>query len=438
MIEGVRMNFLKKAMFMSLFATLAAVTAFAAGGKDTKSTFGSGKIVVKALAHGDSSDQEGKDWIEIVQAFEKANPNIKIDYELLADKAYDQQVISRLASNDVPDIAYMGGDPRWAKPWREARQQFDIKPYLDPKIFDLSLIPTMGPNGEMYELPLGTSNLSSVAFVNVKLLKELGFDIPKTYEDLVKMVPAAKAKGLEVVGTHGADGWCWGSCILSGIIARTSGDAHWVAKAQSGQVKFTDPAFVSALSVLQTMVRDGVLSSKSVLVDNGTANSNYSKGKYIVYLTGQWDSANITPEAQEFTRLIAFPTLPGEKGNGGSVAGAILNGYGITQSGTKNPAVRDAALKFLVYLNSDAWVTQRLIDGTITAPVLKGYKDFADMSNIAKEKASLGMNTKIITDIFEAYFASPEIDAINAGCQKIVSGTATPTQVAAEVEGFRK
>lgn len=432
------MKLSKKVLFVALFAALAAGLVFAAGGKDTKAAAGSGKVVVKTMAYGDNSNQEGQNWVRIVQAFEKANPNIKIDYEMLYDEAYHQKVTARLASGDVPDLAYMGADARWAAPWIEAKQQFDIKPYLDPKIFDLSLIPPMGPKGEIYELPLGTSNLCTVAFVNTKLLQELGFDMPKTYEDLVKMVPAAKAKGIEVVGTHGADGWAWGSCILSGIIARTSGDINWPSKALAGKAKFTDPAFVNALTVLQTMVKDGVLASKSVLVDSGTGLSNYSNGKYIVYLTGQWDAGNITPEAQAVTKLIALPKLPGEKGNAGSIAAAIQVGYGITASGAKNPAVRDAALKFLAYFNSEAEVIQRLRDGAIAAPVLKNAKIPTDLPVIIKAKVDLGMNTKIITEVIDSAIKGPMNDAINAGCQKIVSGTATPAQVAAEVEALRK
>lgn len=430
------MKLSKKVLLVALFALLAAGFVLVGCGKGGAGT--GGKVVVKALAYGDNANQEGQNWVRIVEAFEKENPKIDIDYELLYDEAYHQKVTARLASGDVPALAYMGADARWGKPWAEAKQQFDIKPYLDANIYDLSLIPSMGPNGEIYELPLGTSNLCTVAFVNTKLLADLGAEMPKTYDDLVKLVPAAKAKGIEVVGTHGADGWAWGSCILSGIIARTSGDANWVAKAQAGTAKFTDPEFVNALAVLQTMVKDGVLSSKSVLVDSGTSLSNYNNGKVLVMLTGQWDAGSITPEVQETTKLIAFPTLPGEKGNAGSVAGAIQVGYGITQAGAKDEKVRDAALKFINYFYSEAETSQRLRDGAIVAPILKGYSIPADMPTIIKAKAELGMNTKIITDVIDAFISGPQNDAINAGCQKIVSGTATPEQIAAEVEGLRK
>ncbi|PKL10582.1 MAG: sugar ABC transporter substrate-binding protein, partial [Spirochaetae bacterium HGW-Spirochaetae-8] len=73
---------------------------------------GTGKVVVKAMAYGDNSNQEGVNWVRIVDTFEKANPDIDIDYEMLYDEAYHQKVVARLAAGDIPDLAYMGADAR--------------------------------------------------------------------------------------------------------------------------------------------------------------------------------------------------------------------------------------------------------------------------------------------------------------------------------------
>lgn len=78
------------------------------------------KIVVTAMGYGDNSNQEGLAWKRIVDAFEKENPNIDIQDELLYDEAYHQKVVARLAAGDIPDLAYMGADARWGAPWMEA------------------------------------------------------------------------------------------------------------------------------------------------------------------------------------------------------------------------------------------------------------------------------------------------------------------------------
>lgn len=395
---------------------------------------GAGKVVVKAMAYGDNSNAEGLNWVRIVDAFEKENPNIDIDYELLYDEAYHQKVAARLAAGDVPHFAYMGADARWGAPWKEAKQQFDHKPYLDANYYDLSLIPPMGPNGEIFEIPLGTSNITTVLFVNEELVKSLGFEAPKTYDDLVKMVPAAKKAGLEVISIDGADGWAWGSCFMSAVVARMSGDPHWVSKAVAGEAKFTDQVFVDSLSIISRMVKDGVISEKSVLVDYGANVSAFSNKKALCMIQGQWVAGSIEPAVADKTLMMAFPTLPGEKpGVEGSVAAAIQVGYGITQAGAKDEKIRDAALKFIQYFYSHAETAQRLKDGAIVAPILKNFKVPEDLAAINKRKVVLAQTAKN-TDVIDAFLGGAANDALNAGMQKIVTGAAKPADVAAEVE----
>lgn len=419
-----------KRILIALLALSLAATAFAAGQREQPK----GQIVVKTMAYGDNSNAEGVNWVRIVQAFEKENPGIKIDYELLYDEAYHQKVAARLASGDVPHLAYMGADARWGAPWKEAGQQFDHRPFIDGNMFDLNLIPPMGPKGEIFVIPLGTSNITTVLYMNEALVKSLGFSEPKTYEDLVAMVPKARAAGLEVVSIDGADGWAWGSCYMSAVIARLSGDANWVSKAVAGQYKFTDQVFVDSLAMISRMVKDGVISEKSVLVDYGANLSTFSNKKALFVVQGQWAAGSIDPAVAETTKMLAWPKLPGEKpGMAGSVAAAIQVGYGLTKAGAADPAVRDAALKFIKYFYSEPETTIRLREGAIVAPILKGYKVPADLPSIVKQKVVLAQTAKN-TDVIDAFLGGAANDALNAGMQKIVTGAATPAQVAAEVE----
>ena len=67
------------------------------------------KVVVKTMAYGDNSNPEGVNWLRIVAAFEKANPDIDIDFELLYDEAYHQKVVARLAAGDAAAPGLHGG-----------------------------------------------------------------------------------------------------------------------------------------------------------------------------------------------------------------------------------------------------------------------------------------------------------------------------------------
>jgi raffinose/stachyose/melibiose transport system substrate-binding protein len=307
---------------------------------------------------------------------------------------------------------------------------------MDAKYYDMNLIPAHGPNGEIYEIPLGTSNICTVLYMNKTLVESLGFSQPTTYEDLVAMVPAAKKAGIEVVSIDGADGWAWGSCYMSAVIARLSGDPKWIEKAVEGtEAKFTDQVFVDSLAIISRMIKDGVISAKSTLVDYGANATIYSTGKALFMVQGQWAADGIAdPAIKDNTVLMAWPALPGEQAAmAGSVAAAPSVGYGITQEGAKEAKVRDAALKFLKAFNSVEEVTLRLRNGAIVAPVLMNFQVPTDLPNVVKQKVILANSSKE-TQVIDSFLSGAPNDALNAGMQKIAAGTSTPEKVAAEVE----
>lgn len=426
---------MKKILVILITLVVLTGALFAGGGGEETTATVSETVVVDTMAYGNNSNPEGINWIRIVDTFEEMNPNIDIQYEMLYDEAYHQKVTARLASGDIPDLAYMGADARWGAPWKEASQQFDHTPYIDSSYYDLKLIPDMGPNGEIYEIPLGTSNITTVLYMNEDLVASLGFDEPETYEDIVAMVPKAQAAGLDVISIDGADGWAWGSCLMSMVIARMSGDAHWISDTvNQNKHKFTDQAFVDSLAFIRQMVDDGVISEKSLTVDYGTNQSIYSNEQALFMVQGQWIAGDIDQNTANHTKMLAWPELPGEKrATAGCVAAAIQVGYGLTVSGASDPAVRDAALKFVQYFYSVEETTQRLRDGGIVAPILKNYQVPSDLPYIVKQKVGLAQNAMNV-DVIDAYLSGAANDALNAGCQKIVAGTATPEEIAAEIQ----
>jgi len=153
-------------------------------------------------------------------------------------------------------------------------------------------------------------------------------------------------------------------------------------------------------------------------------------------IQGHWAAGGIEPAVQANTIMFAWPKLPGEKAaTAGSVAAAISVGYGVTQAGAADPAIRDAALKFIQYYYSHAEVEQRLRDGAIIAPVLKNFQVPADLPDLVKQKVGIAQSA-LNTDVIDAFLSGAPNDALNAGMQKIVHGSATPEEVAAEVESL--
>lgn len=421
------MKNLKKVLMVSLLAVSTMGIVFAGGSKEDD------KVVISILGYGDNASAEGQTFLRIIDAFQAENPDIIVEAEMLFDEAYHQKVTARLASGDIPDIACMASDARWGGAWREANQFADISSYLDPSVYDVSKFGgTDGPNGEYYYVPIGTGNYCSVMFTNNELIKELGFDIPKTYDDLVAMVPAARKAGIEVMTTHGSSAWVWGSCFLSTIFAQTSGEADWPKKLAEGKVKITDPAGIAGLEVLETMVNDGVISSETVLLDVGTAVSKFNQGQALVFVSGQWDAGNIDINLQETMGMEPLPLFPGAKGQENTLAATKSMGYGITRSAME-AGKADICMDFINYFNSAIEVEQKLRDGAITGSVLANHVLPSDMPKIVTLKNDLGSRTTL-TNVIDTFLTGAPNDTLITGAQEIISGRKTAKEIAEAVD----
>lgn len=424
------MKLSKKVMLVALFAIIAFSMVFVGCSKKEAE---SEKVVLNIMGYGDNANAEGVTFKRICDEFMAENPDIVINYELLYDEAYHQKAVARLAAGDVPDVAYMGADARWGATWQEAGQQVDNTPFY-PADIDASLVPDFFGTGKKPYLPLGGSNYCTVVGVNMELLNKIGGKLPTTYAEFVELAKLCKANGIECLSTHGADSWVWGSCVMSGIIPRLTGDAKWIEKAVQGKVKFTDQGFVDSLNVLSTWVKDGIISKDAVLVDNGTGLSNFVNGKYLMYIDGQWGFGETNlGELSKTVKLIPIPQVPGEKANmAGAIAGAWQVGYGITKKGASDPKVLEAAKKWMAYFFSYEETVQRLNDGAISAPIIKNFKAPAGMDPCIAEKATLGAYPSCY--VIDSYLTGAANDALNAGMQDIVAGKMTGAELAAVVQ----
>ncbi|MBN1649427.1 MAG: extracellular solute-binding protein, partial [Spirochaetales bacterium] len=350
-------------------------------------------------------------------------------------------------SGEAPDIAFLGPTLRWDRELKEAGLLYEHSEVLNPDLYDFNLLNDMDPEKpgkQIYELPFGTPNLTTVLYMNTALLASLGLDAPEKYEDLVAMVPKARAAGIQVIGIDGADGWAWGSCLLSVILGRLSGETDWIRRTLAGEHSFADPALIQSLRLVSRMVEDGLISRDSVHVDYGTNIENYCNGKSLFMVQGQWSAQAIdvtNPEIADTTRIIGWPVLPGESpATAGFSAASISPGYGLlnTEKMRSDSKARAIAVEFIDYLNRRSVIDQRQKVWAIVAPVLKEYTPPSDIPDIIKSKIEFARSLKGICMVIDDYLEGEPNDALNHGLQQIFTGKKTPEQVAEDVEKLFK
>lgn len=391
-------------------------------------------VTLNVLAYGLEDNNYGIFWKEAVKQFKTLYPNIKIKYDILFGREYYNELDKRINGRKTPDIAYFASDMRWSGLWSDSAQQYNHSPFLDPSFYNMEFIPPMGPNGEIYHVPLGAPAITSVLYINTKLITSLGFKIPQSYYELIAMTPKAKELGIDVINIAGAEDWVWSTCLLSTLIGRFSGDPHWISKAVNREYKFSDQVFIDSLKFIKRMVKEGVINKRTLTYTRETSLERFNSGKSLFLLSGHWDTAGISSSASENTIINPLPRIPGEnKEMAGSAAGTVQMGYGLTKSGAKNEKKRDAALIFFQFLNDQESSLFRMKNHLITNPLSLIVSVPDDLPVLVQQKSQMAQ-TSIISDVMDIFLDQVFNRILNSGLKELVIGKTSPEKIARELD----
>jgi raffinose/stachyose/melibiose transport system substrate-binding protein len=149
--------------------------------------------------------------------------------------------------------------------------------------------------------------------------------------------------------TDGKD--AWPLCITFDQLAwRLSGDATLPQQALDRKIKFTDPVFVKAATLLQNMLKSGLFQEDVMVSDYGAARNLFGQGKAAMYLMGSWELGLATDKSfsEEFRANVdafKFPTVAGGKGGPDDLF-AWYGGNYVVSAGSKNSALGVKYLEF--------------------------------------------------------------------------------------------
>ncbi|HEX6358105.1 sugar ABC transporter substrate-binding protein [Actinophytocola sp.] len=124
-------------------------------------------------------------WEELIAAFEKANPDIDVNYVGLPNSSYLQKVQNALATGEIPDVLLIGNDiasliaQKALVPLDDAFKESGL-----PDTVDKSMVETERGNSadrKLYKAPL--TALSDVIWYRKDWLAEASIKEPKTYDE---------------------------------------------------------------------------------------------------------------------------------------------------------------------------------------------------------------------------------------------------------------
>lgn len=396
------------------------------------SSSGDGKTVLKFL-HKWPQPEYAPYFEEVVEEFEKQNPDIKIDMEAIADEPIKDKLRVILGGNEVPDIMFSWSG-EFARKFVRAEAALDLTPYLEEDTaWKDSFIPAslqpFSSDGKNYGIPL---RFNGKFFVyNKEIFDKYNLQAPQTWDDFINVLDTLKQGGETPIILGNESPWA-AIHYLTGLNQKMVPQDVRLKDYNPRSGEFTDPGYVKAMEMFAE------LNQKGYLMDNVNSSSHDMATQY--FYTGK--GAIMYVELEEFQTVednmqgnwgfFQLPAISEGKGSQNFITGAP-DGF-IVSSKSKHP---EEAIKFLKFLTSKenaikladqiGWPSP--IDGATNPDT--ALQQVVEGVDIMKEAE--GMAEWLDTDVH-----AKVADVYLANIQLLLDGSKSPEEIIKEVQEVAK
>jgi raffinose/stachyose/melibiose transport system substrate-binding protein len=389
------------------------------------------KLTMWSIQRPNETDSLGMCLMRHIKAFEKANPNIKIEYNYTENEAYKTKLQVAMLGGAGPDIFFNWGGETQAVYSREG-MLYDLTKAVGKNYWGLSkgLFSIHTYKGRVYGIPFFTT--VNTVWYNKEMFKKYGLKTPKTWPELLNVCEKLKSHGVTPFAVGGKDAWTVLHSYMY-MADRVAGPKMY-QDAKAGKVRFDNPAFVKSFAMLETLVKKGYYPADALNLTWGDSTQMMMQDKAAMMPMGNWLYTVLTSEnKKDFDKwdFFTYPLVEGGKGTPRTVLGAA-DGYSINKS-CKHPA---EAIKFLKFMANKANQTENFRKSSTLATLATPYmssKDLPQMRNLAKVLA----NADSLTLWWDQDLPAPMTQALLQGLQEIMAGAKTPKQVATAIEAAR-
>ncbi|MDP3721321.1 MAG: extracellular solute-binding protein, partial [Anaerolineaceae bacterium] len=244
-----------------------------------------------------------------------------------------------------------------------------------------------------------------------------------------------KAAGITPISVGAGDKWP-GMHIWANLVSRIGGAEAFSAAAASGDARtgsFEDEAFVKAGYELKKLVDAGYFQEGFLGATHDDMNATFGNGKAAMELGGQWSPSVEKANSADGVGVINMGmfNFPAVEGGAGLMTDLVGGGNGFAIGKDAEPE----AIDFVKYLTN--LENQKIVASTgMGIPVAKGASESIADPNMVMVADAVA-NSTYYQLYFDQVLPSAMGSIINDAVQKIFAGTATPEEVAAEIEaGF--
>ena len=364
---------------------------------------------------------------KIFPKFEEENPGITVDFQApVVNTEYNQDLTTALAGSDGPDIAMVrayGGLQGWTQDLMPLDEIVPDLTKIDPAVLQGS----KGVDGKIYSVPTFTQTLQM--FYNKDIFAQLNLQVPKTWDDFVKLNDTLLANKVTPMALGAKDGWVLP--IFADIMgAARYGGNDFEKAVTSGSKTFSDPDYVASLQIVKDMQKYLNETDNVTGVAYTDAQTEFSSGLAAMYPGGTFELTTFkTQNPQINVGTFPVPTPPDSVSSKPVVPAYADGGWAINAK--IDPAKKDAAEKLVKWMDT-AEFGQLAADNLSMFSAVPGvtYGDPVLQQMWSDYQASPAAYLMLVN----YRYCNPTADSILAtDTQKMFLGQMTPQQVADDV-----
>lgn len=292
--------------------------------------------------------EKGKQaWINtLVDNYQKKNPNVKINVELLPSDQYNTMLKTRIASGDAPMIFDLGN--QLFSEFVAAGYCADVTKMKGMENYDQATIAQSKVGDKVYGVCIDKN--AYCVFYNKDIFKKYGLKVPKTTTELTAVCKVLQKNGVQPIAAPFAELWClrYYDMVLTDVQCCMNND-KWFSEKMSQAVPFSqDKAFKDCAEIFYSY--KPYWGKDPFGTKWNDAMAMVATGKAAMTLNGSWaidGIMGINPDVK--LGAFAFPTS--DKASGAVMVVKPGSSYCVYNN-TKDSDVQAAANDFFAYMCS--------------------------------------------------------------------------------------
>jgi len=439
-------NAISRRNFLSLGVGAGAAATLAACGSSGPGTSSSGGGGGTSASYWFLTGQPGEGIRQgAAERFNKANPNTKIEFTAFENDAYKQKIKTAIGAGQAPTLIW-GWGGGGLKSYVDAGQVEDLTDWFNQNaaVKDRLFPSSFGPatiDGKIYAMPAETV-APIILFYNKKVFEKVGAQPPKTWNDVMALVPKFNAAGVAPFSLAGKSRWT-NMMWLEFLLDRIGGPDVFNAVFEGQKDAWSHPAVTETLTKTQELVKANGFSKGFSSVD-AAANADQAllyTGKAAMMLHGAWTYGSMKNDGGDFVSSgslgwMNFPIVEGGKGDPSDTVGNPGQYLAISSKATTEQ--KDIAKKFFTSGVLDEAETKAWINEGGSVPVVKGTESTLAASPDAaflKFVYDTSVNAKVFAQSWDQALSPTAAETLLDNIAKLFQLEVTPQQWIANMNG---